>query len=393
MPASRRQLVAQGVAGGIDATYRRFADQVATAAPADLAPGDRVGQTARLLRLQTLLPGASATFMLGPKGRLRAASAPFLPQESSVADAPWFAQAMAAAPNTIAVQVLDQPWLAIDAGIVLTRTITDAAGSPVGLIGAVLPRTGLMELAHPAWLPTGLTAELRIGQDRTTLPAAANAAMPDPAPWPTRLMQAGLHWLGEPAAWTATVPLRSLDARVVATMQPDAALPAVALGRPLLASGAAVLLAWLLGALAIARRRAGVTPPALAGFGADWQCAMDEGGRMRSMHGLVPGVLAAQQGAPLQQALGLVPDSEATTQIATALRERTAALLDVDLAGRRYRVALAPVGTGRFICSGRDVSDEAAATAARDAAETAAAEARRTSIGCSPPSATTSARR
>ncbi|HET8997811.1 MAG TPA: hypothetical protein VFN42_14175, partial [Acetobacteraceae bacterium] len=359
---ARQQIVlaAQGIAGRIDAGFGRFADQVLAATPADFAPGDRVGETARLLRLQNLLPHAAATFMLAPDGHLLAASAPFLPADAKVGGTDWFGTALAAPDNQIAVQALAQPWFAIQSGIVLTRTVAGPAGSPVGLLGVVLPAAELTQLSTPAWLQPSMSVLLLGGTSGTVLTGAPPE--PAPQPWLSQAMQAVLAWSGTPADWSASVPLHAFNATVIATMAPAAALPAP-LGRAILAAGAATLLAWLLAVFAIFRRPRLVGVPTQAGFGTDWQCALDSEGRVQALHGLVPGALAAAHNLPLATALGLPPDSVDAEQITDALRQRAATTLQVELAGRTYQVTLAPAPPDDFVCSGRDVSEQVAAIA------------------------------
>jgi len=370
------RLAAEGIAGAIDATFRRFADQIAAAAPADFAPGDRVGQTAQLLRLQTLLPAASATFMLDPKGRLHTASAPFLPKDASVAAAPWFSRALAEPSDAILLQPLDQPWLAMDKGIVISRRVTDSSGVPAGVIGAILPQGELAEQIAPGWLPAGLSAVLQGDADGGDLATAQGPAVLAGPSWMTQGLRSVLRWLGQPADWSAATPLGTLDARVVTTMTPAAALPATGLGWPILLSGAAVLLAWLLCAAAIWRRSAAAGEPAAVGFGIDWQCVLDGRGRLQSVEGIAPGNLAAQRGVPLQEALGVAPESAAGDRLAAALRQHSAETLRAEVAGRSYDVSLMPAAGEGFICRGRDVSEQVAATAARGSAEAEAARVR-----------------
>lgn len=367
-------LTAQGIAGRIDAGFARFADQVLAATPADFAPGDRVGETARLLRLQNLLPGATATFMLAPDGHLLAASAPFLPADAKVGGTAWFGTALAAPPNQIAVQALDHPWFAINSGLVLTRTVAGPTGAPVGLLGVVMPAIELTQVSAPGWLQPGVSVLVLGGTNGTVLTGAPPEQTP--LPWPTQAMQAVLGWSGVTANWSASVPLHVFNATVIATMTPAAALPAE-LGRPILAAGAGTLLAWLLAVFAIFRRPREAGVPAQEGFSSDWHCALDSEGRIRELHGLVPGALAAAHTLPLAAALGLPSDSDCADQISDALRQRATTVLRIELAGRIYQVTLAPTPPDDFVCSGRDVSEQVAAIAERDAAEAAVAEARR----------------
>ena len=258
-------LTAQAIAGQIDATFARFTEQIQSVRPGDFAPTDRVQQTAQLLRLQILLPRGSATFMLGPDGHLRAASAPFLPADADVSYKPWFGRALAVPTTTAGAQALGHPWFGIKAGIVISRVVTDASGMPVGMIGAVVPRPALEPLDHPAWVPSGITAVVRSGTHHRRLLGTQVTRADTREPWLTRLMQSALHRVGEPTVWTASLPLHAFDGRVIATMAPTAVLPPSTLGRPVLASGAALVLVWLLGAVMLYRRPRGMPERDAAG--------------------------------------------------------------------------------------------------------------------------------
>jgi len=378
---------AQSVAAGIDATLARFTEQVRTVRPADFAITDRVEQTARLLRLQTLLP-AGSTFMLAADGQLLAASAPFVRQDAMVGDAAWFRRAIAAPPGSLVPQRLpgsggddDPRWLGVANGVALTRAVSDPSGKLVGLVGAVLPQASLQRLIAPDWLAPRISLSLLDGTDgEPLLPAPDWAGAPgDSDGRRQRLTLSLLAWLDEPTDWTATAPLHTIAAAVTATLPTDIALPDQGIGTPVVASGGALLAAWLIGVFLVAfgwrGRRAEAVP---TGFGADWQCVLDAGGTVLAHHGDPPGALRQVIGQPLLTALGGQGGSAAADEIAAALRQRTSVHdIRVRIDDRSWRISLAPEESGGFVCAGRDVTGEAAALALRDAAESALVEARR----------------
>jgi hypothetical protein len=183
--AARQQtsLAATGVAAALDASLARFSEQALAVRPADLGP-DRLAQTARLLRWQTLLPAGAATFLLSPDGQLLAASAPFQRQDASVAGQSWFQQAQAS--ERLGLQTLDRPWLGIADGFVVARVVKDA-GKPAAVVGAVLPRAAVTALVGPDWLPArgrpcpGCSAQWSRRQRRRTgsrLPCCTGSGSP-----------------------------------------------------------------------------------------------------------------------------------------------------------------------------------------------------------------------
>src|SRR5579875_637973 len=74
--AGRLALSVQAIAEAVDAPLARFEDLTGGFRPEDFTGADRVGLTARLLRLQNATPYAGTTFLLNAAGRLLAASAP-----------------------------------------------------------------------------------------------------------------------------------------------------------------------------------------------------------------------------------------------------------------------------------------------------------------------------
>ena len=373
-------LAAQGVAAGVDATLSRFTEQVQAVRPADFTITDRVEQTTRLLRLQTLLP-AAATFMLTADGQLVAASAPFARTDAAVGDTAWFRRAIAAPPGSLVPQRQDTPWLGVSSGIVLTRAVTDPAGKPIGLVGAVLPQASLERLISPDWLAPRVSLTLVGGAAGDLLSGAPDVAG-EPIPpngLGQRLMLSLLAWFGQPTNWTGTAPLHTIAAAVAATLPTSMALPRQVLSAPIIVSGCTLLAVWLSCVLLVmaARRRPRVQAVP-SGFGADWQCDMDAAGIVVAQFGTAPDAVRDSVGQPLLTALGPQRETGGAGEIAAALQQRMARDdIQVRMSDRTYRISLAPQANGGFVCSGRDVTTEATALAARDAAETALAEARR----------------
>jgi hypothetical protein len=80
---------ASAVAVSIDVPLEHFAEITDSFRASDLQ-GDRVVLTGRLIRLQSAVPAAAATFAVGPSGQLLASSSPASAADSSVADTQWF---------------------------------------------------------------------------------------------------------------------------------------------------------------------------------------------------------------------------------------------------------------------------------------------------------------
>jgi signal transduction histidine kinase/CheY-like chemotaxis protein len=373
-------LAAQGVAAGVDATLSRFTEQVQAVRPADFAITDRVELTARLLRLQTLLP-ASATFMLTGDGQLLAASAPFARADAMVGDTSWFRRAIAAPAGALVPQRLDTPWLGMSSGVVLTRAVGDAAGKPAGLIGAILPQASLEGLISPDWLAPQISLSLLGGAGGELLPQTPDraGALDAQDSRTQRLMLSLLAWFGQPTGWTGTAPLHTIAAAVSATLPTSLALPRQELSAPIVVSGCTLLAAWLccvLLVLATRRRPRGEAVP--IGFGADWQCDLEAAGIVVAHYGNPPDAVRDSIGQPLLTALGPQRKTGAAGEIAAALQQRASRNdIEVRLDDRAWRISLAPEKGGGFICTGRDMTGEAAALASRNAAETALSDARR----------------
>jgi signal transduction histidine kinase/CheY-like chemotaxis protein len=384
--ASRQAtLAAQGVAAGVDATLARFAEQAQAVRPADLATADRVEQTARLLRLQTLLPTA-ATFMVAADGKLLAASAPFVRADALVGDAPWFQRALAAPPGSLLPQRLETTWLGVSSGLLLTHLVSDASGRLAGLVGAVLPAASIRSLISPDWLAPRASLNLVGSAGATLLPDAPDqagalqaGAEATPEDWVQSRLETLATRLGQPETRTATAPLHTIDAAVAATLTTRVALPDQTLRSPVIVTGCALLMAWLVGVLLVLavwrRPRARAVP---SGFGADWECCLDAAGIVVAQHGSLPDMLRRSIGRPLLPVPGAHDECSAASEIAAAVQRRTSLKdVQVPIGDRVWRISLVPAADDGFVCTGRDVTGETTALALRDAAEAAVVEARR----------------
>lgn len=370
-------LAAQGVASSLDAALAAFTLQLQAVRPETLTSNDRLRQTTWLLRLQTLLPAAT-TFMLSADGHLLAASVPFAQQDAAVGDAAWFQAAAATPDDRLGLQRLAAPWLGVNSGVVLTREVTDTSGKVAGLVGAVLPRAALQQLVPLGRLAPQISLALTGAGGTTLWSPAAGAAAPPAAPptWEQDVALSLLGWLGQPASWSGTAPLHAVAATAVAGLPPSVALPRGVVEVPAIAGGILLTVGLAFaGLLAFGRRGPQQPGTAPTGFGADWQCALDTGGSVVACFGNAPEGLRHRLRQPLPVVLGLEADSAAV--VAAALSRR---MPEDDLrvagSGRAWRLSLRPEGEG-FVCTGRDITAEAAAQASREAAESALTDTRR----------------
>ena len=279
-------------------------------------------QTARLLRLQTLLP-AAATFMLSADGQLLAASAPFAKSDATVGDIAWFHRALAAPAGSLVPQHLNVPWLGMPSGVVLTRAVSDPiTGKPVGLVGAILPEASLQRLISPDWLASQISLTLVGGAGGELLPRAPGQGGEPLTPdgLRQRLMLSLLGWFGERTNWTGTAPLHTIAAAVAATLPTSIALPRQVLGAPIIVSGCALLSAWLVCVLlVIAARKRRRIEPAPIGFGSDWQCDLEEAGIVVAWFGRLPEALRDCIGQPLLTVLGPQRDTGGAGEVGRRL--------------------------------------------------------------------------
>ena len=197
---ARTQLTAAATAAsrGVDADVTRFATRAGQIGPADLR-GDRLTLTARLLHMQIAEPGTREVFAATASGRLIAASDPLPDTVPDLARQAWFARALAAAPDHLTLTLADPGWSHPGATLILTVPVQDPAGTPVGLVGALVPPGWMHALLAQAPLAPGATLSL-IGPDGAVLASAQrDGAAALPASWAT-----------EPAQFVARIALRAM---------------------------------------------------------------------------------------------------------------------------------------------------------------------------------------
>ena len=123
---------ASAVAASIDAPLDHFADMTDGFRATDFQGTDRVALTSRLLRLQSAMAPAGATFALNASGQLLAASSPFSASDAAVGDTEWFRRAVADNAMQLALQRTDS-WLRPGHSAVLTRVVRDQSGGHLPL--------------------------------------------------------------------------------------------------------------------------------------------------------------------------------------------------------------------------------------------------------------------
>jgi signal transduction histidine kinase/DNA-binding response OmpR family regulator len=364
---------ASAVAASIDVPLEHFADITDGFRPADFQNVDRVALTSRLLRLESALPSVGATFAVSASGQLLAASSPFSAGDATVSDADWFRRATADNAMPLALQRADS-WLRPGPEAVLTRVVRDPTGKAAGLVGAELRIEDLARLVGHNWLGPGVTIEFRgIGDSlilpgQTAAPARAVPAEASDWQWGTWLLTEANRVLGIPPQLSVTEPIRLVDVTVTARMDTDIALKNHWLGtRAIGILGGYLLAVWITClALAVHVRSNGVrvSPAVPIGFGADWQVDLDKRGSVTATHGYAPDRLREAIGQPLLTALGLEPLGDTVCSIVEALDARSRQdgihlpIATEDGQERIHRLSIEPLPDGRFICTGRDVTNE-----------------------------------
>jgi signal transduction histidine kinase/CheY-like chemotaxis protein len=370
---------ASAVAAAIDVPLARFADLAETFRSPDLQ-SDRMALTGRLLRLQGALPPVGATFAVSASGQLLASTSPFSASDASVTDADWFRHATAEHAMALALSATDG-WLRGGPSLVLTKIVRDPSGKAAGLIGAMLRTEDLGRMLGHTWLAPGVLIELR-GADGVLLEPSSDLSpltppSPDRPEWVRKAMSAANQLLGIPPQLSASVPLHALDVTVTARMNTDLALAHHWPGsRAVGILGVYLLAIWMTCmALAVAdRSSAERLSPAPVRFGADWQADLDRRGCIVAVHGYPPDRLRDALGQPLLAALGLTEGQEPAVEIAEALEARSRrdnielAIGTEDGPTRSYRIGIESLRDGRYVCVGRDVTNETRIGAKLDAA-------------------------
>jgi two-component system sensor histidine kinase/response regulator len=381
---------ATAVAASIGVPIEHFADMTDGFRATDFQTTDRVGLTARLLRLQSALPPVGTTFAVNASGQLVAASSPFSVADATVGETEWFRRALADSRMPLTLQRVDS-WLRPGPSAVLTRVVRDSVGKPAGLIGAVLRLEDLARLVGRTWLGPGVTVDFRgLGGSMimTSQDAPASQAAPvepDDWWWGTRLMTDVNRLLGIPAQLSVSAPLRTVDVTVTTRLDTDLALRSQQLGTSTIGVLGAFLVAVWLTCLILAvtgRSDTKRTNPA-RGFRVDWQADLDRRGRVTATHGYAPDRLREATGQNLSAALGLAPSDATARDIGEALHARSrrddvqVPIANDDGQQRVHRLCIEPLPDGRFVCIGRDVTSEVRLATKLEAAALAEQSARK----------------
>lgn len=371
------RLSANAAATAIDARLKLFAHRANTFRPADFVASDRLGATARLIRLQNAIPDATAIFMVNAAGQLLAASAPFPVGESDVSNAEWFHRALAAPARILTIERVDASWLRLGPTVIVTMPLVQPSATPVGLIGMVLPVENLRALAMPPWLSPQITLRLRNveGQDLldppTTRPAfgVSGAGAGEPNVWQSRILLSIAELAGRPRAIHLAVPLQSTTTTVDVTIDLGAALRAswhtLRLWVGLLGIGFVGL--WLVSfGTYFAGRAHGRQAQATQDvpFGIDWTAWVDEKGRLSDLAGLAPARFRQGAGAPFLSLIRAVEVEDiGILRLKTAFSAQLSAT-DITVVVDNnegpvefHSVSLDPLGS-RFRVRGRNITGE-----------------------------------
>ena len=331
----------EAFAGRFAAVSREFGSVAA-------GPHIRVRLAARMLRLEPALAPAQSLFLFDVAGRFIAATLPLLPGDADVSDRGWFRAAATGVTNGLRFSAATNGPLGQGAGVVVTRTIGNAAGAVVGVIGTFLDWPAVRALATPPGLPPGSVVRLaEVGGGAPMLAFAVGRAAPHP------LLDKVIGWVGETprVAESARLPgglVWTVEANVFAGVTP-------AERRTVLLHGVAVvfgavLLAWLLRPrrrrAKTAQRPADQVVPVTE---IEWGWEIDSRGRLVGVAGNAPSALVAAVGTNF---LDLLANDQRAEQLREAIAERVpvhdlvvAIVLPGSPSGvsRRFRV------NGRFV--------------------------------------------
>lgn len=385
--ADRLATSVRAVAEATNAPFDRFAELTASFRASDITGPDRVGLTARLLRLQNATPYAGATFAANAAGRLVAASAPFPAGETDVGNAAWFRAALARPAGTLAVQRIDASWLRSGPTVVVTRMVPDQSGQPAGLIGTLLQLGDLRGMIRPSWIAPSVGIRMIGSDDSPIVGFDGSSALPATGGgddiWGPRLLLALGRLAGQPSELTAAQALPSADAVIEARL--DCAtvfqsawpalrrlfwIPAAFLIAAALAGFGLCLAAWARG-----RERSGQGAPS---FGMDWSLDLDRHGIIIAVHGFAPAIIQSGIGNRLPELIAESGKHPGLDRLASALSASVGAdgidLILPDGADERriFRTSLSVLREGGFRLACRDVTLEVSAELRAQEAEAAA---------------------
>jgi len=391
--ATELRLSASAAATATDTPLKLFVHRANTFRPADFVASDRLGATARLIRLQNAIPDATAIFMVNAAGQLLAASAPFPVGESDVSNSQWFHRALAGPAGILTIERVDASWLRLGPTVIVTMPLVQPSATPVGLVGMVLPVENLRALAMPPWLSPQITLRLRNAEGQDLLdppsegPALGVAGAVEPNAWQSRILLSIAELTGQPRAVHLVVPLQSTTATVDATIDLGAVLGSTwhTLRLRLGLLGLGFIGLWLvLFGLYFAGRAHGRQARATLDipFGIDWTASVDEEGRLSELAGIAPVIFRQGIGTPF---LSLICPAEVEdigfARLETAFAARLSATdITVAVANKEgpaefhsLSVSLNPLG-GHFRVRGRNITGEVRSAQAESEAAAARTE-------------------
>lgn len=384
--AGETAVLANTVADAVGRTTDRFLALTPNFSAADLAPGARMRSTTELLRVQAAFDTASAVFLVNASGNVVAASSPLPAGRLDVAASDWFQTGLRSAHGTVAATRVETSWLRAGPGIVLTRALTKADGTPLGMIGALLPTQPTLDQQPsawtvPAWAPAGIAIAMVTEAGGPVVSTTGGGAEPPgrasiEEPWGGRVFVKFAGFLEIAPVVTSSAPVQHSNLRIVAQLPRDAVLLRAwpTSGLRLAALGGIELL--LLGAglvLVISRARPAM-PVTEERFGIDWSFEVDEHGRLATVVGLAPVAVQQAAGKPVA-ALGDTDLSAAIARQRPGVSEEHGQIDGIVLRlpdggddEQVHRVWLRPRAGGGWQGSGRNITAE---TEAGDRAEAA----------------------
>jgi signal transduction histidine kinase/CheY-like chemotaxis protein len=388
---------AGAVADAMGRTTHRFLALTPSFGAADLTPGARMRSTTELLRVQAAFDAASAVFLVDASGHVVVASSPLPGGTLDVGASDWFRTGMRGGRDTVSAARVEASWLRPGPGVVLTRVLTRADGTPLGLIGALLPAQPAAgqpapdwtapDWIAPGWAPAGALIEV-VGPTGDPIVSATAGVGSPPSPAGTDKSWGGRAFvqlgglLNDAPDVTSAAPVPYSNLRVVARLPREATLlRAWPTSRPRLEVLGSVELA-LLGAgllmvLAASRVRPGAAPATEEIFGIDWSFEVDQDARLASVAGFAPDVVRQAVGQPISALVA----TELSDAIARRLRGEGDSLDQVDGVvvhlpeggdgTQVHRIWLRPQAGGSWRGAGRNITRETEAAARAKAAELA----------------------
>lgn len=371
------RLSASAAATEIDSALQLFVRRASNFGPADFVRSDRLGGTARVIRLQNAVPNAAAAFLVDAAGHLFAASAPFPLGESDVSNSEWFRRARGAPERTLTIERVDTSWLRLGPTIIVTLPIVQPSHTVAGLVGIVVPVGNLHALLSPSWLSLPLSLRLRdahgqnlIGPPEAGLLGGVEGATESGGFWP-RLLLSVAELTNRPHTIELVIPLQGTTVTVAGTIDSYTALLAdwPHLGPWFGVLGLGLIGSWLVLVAAYVAFRAGNRRQLAeqgVPFGVDWIASLDLEGHLITLSGVAPEFLRRKIEAPFLSLLcAAETDNFEFARVETALVSRlpatsvTVAIGDEEAAMEFHTltVTVDPLGNS-FRIEGRNVTGQ-----------------------------------